>query len=281
MFKGITVPYSLKHSPEGEKELSLKIERASLSLLHYFRLDLKFKKITERFIFYVIFIFILIFLFEHLAYSQRISNLSLDFTRLIYKDKRNEKISGKIFYSDSATLVKITLPINQWLLYQKNGITIYYPDEKSAMKISSSSPPFLPFFHSILGLVDENVNLDILHYTIIKRLKSGDTLKIFWKPPKELKGNIGEYHVSLLNDLIASVENFDSKNKLITVTHFENYKIFDHKNFPTKTITLTYIDKTVNKEEVYFSNISIINKIAPEIKNFKIPLDIKIKNIEW
>ena len=129
----------------------------------------------------LVFVFYL-FLFDNIAYTQSINNLSLDFTRLIYKDKKIEKISGQIFYTDSATLVKVTVPLNQCLLYKKDGITIYYPDEKSAIKINSTSPAFLPFFHSILGLVDENVNLDKLHYTIVNRIKSGDTLKIFWSP---------------------------------------------------------------------------------------------------
>jgi hypothetical protein len=228
----------------------------------------------------LVFVFLL-FILDNLAYPQSLINLSLDFTRLLYKDKKTEKISGQIFYSDSVTFIKISYPLNQWVLYRKDGIIIFYPDEKNAIKINSNSPAFLPFFHSILGLVDENINLDKLHYTIVKRIKSRDTLKIFWKPPKELKGNLGEYHVSLLNDNITAIENFDNKGKLVLTTHYEVYKKFDGRNFPTKTITLIYTEKAVNKEEAYFSNIHISKKISDEMRNFKIPKDVKIKNIDW
>ncbi len=213
--------------------------------------------------------------------AQKITSLSLDFNRSVFNNSRAEELSGHVFFFDTTTFVKVIKPINQWLIYKGKSIVIYYPDKNNAIFIKGSSPAILPFFHSILGLVDDNINLDKLHYTIIKSEKIKDTLKITWQPPKEIRGGIGNYRISFTNDRISCIENFDNKGKIISKTNYKDYKKIDNKYFPTNSKTYTYINKRIDSEENSFYNIAINKEIPIEIKNFKIPADSKIQEIEW
>jgi len=215
------------------------------------------------------------------AYGQIIKTVSVKFTRIVKQKKSEEIIKGNIYYEGNKTIVVTKEPLNQWMILENNIMLIYYPDKKKAIRIKSKNPVSLPFFHSFIGLVDENLGLAKLGYTIDKNELHGDTLFVYWKPPKKAENILGEFILSLKNNIIVSTKSKDPKGKTIIKTSYNSFIEHDNQFFPLEIKSVIYSGNNVTTESIIYNNPVFDESLPKQISQFTLPDDIEVKEVEW
>jgi len=117
--------------------------------------------------------------FNTIVYSQSLQTLQIQFKRY-YKERNSEEtVEGTIYFkSPGKVTVVVNEPIQQWMLFKKNGMDIYYPIERKAFRFITQNPVLLPFFQAFLGVLKKDYGLMDIGYTLSYHKKRGDTYEI-------------------------------------------------------------------------------------------------------
>lgn len=82
------------------------------------------------------FVFAFLLLFG-IAYSYSVKSLQIDFARTIISKTGKHESSGTIYYSEDGLFkLKITNPVSQWLMFNKDSYDIYY--QRACCRINSN-----------------------------------------------------------------------------------------------------------------------------------------------
>ncbi|MBD3373618.1 hypothetical protein GF406_01165 [candidate division KSB1 bacterium] len=215
------------------------------------------------------------------AHSQMFKTVSVEYTRTTKQKESEEMIKGHIYYDGNKTIVITKEPVNQRMVLENNIILIYYADEKRAIRIKSQNPVTLPFFQSFIGLVDENLGLAKLGYTIDKNELHGDTLFVYWKPPKNAEKLLGEFILALKNNRIVLTKSKAPDGKTMIQTSYNNYIKHDNQFFPLKIKSVLYSEKNITTESIIYNNPIFNAPLSKQISQFELPDNIKVKEVEW
>lgn len=172
-------------------------------------------------------------------------------------------------------------PLNQWLYIEKNIALIYYPDEQKAIKLRSLNLILLPFFQSFIGMIERDMGLPKLGYTIEKHMLSGDTLCVYWSPPKSQRNNLGTVVTCLMDDKILCVKTYHSNGIMAGQTIYENYIQHDEQLFPLAIQTVSYSGTATRSELIRYSEPVFSDSLPDSITRFLPPIDVEIKEVDW
>jgi len=214
---------------------------------------------------------------------ERIDNISIEFQREHIEKGRREIVKGKIYYQfPSKTVIKVIEPINQQMIVKEKEMIIYYPENQKAFRITSSLYPFsMPFFQAFIGVVKEDYGLTEMGYTLKNYERKGDTLISYWSPPKNLSKLLGEITLEYKENKLTRLEIRAPKGNLISQTLFKNHIIYGSIWFPLEISISRYLNSGPSFEKVVYSNPQFNAPLPPEIVNFKIPANVKVKEVEW
>lgn len=226
-------------------------------------------------------ILFLIMLFVLNAHSQIFKTISVEFTRITEQKKSEEIIKGHIYYDRNKTIVITREPLNQWMVIENNIMLIYYPHEKKAIRIKSQNPVTLPFFQSFIGLVDDNLGLTKLGYTINKNEVHGDTLFVHWKPPKDAEKLLGEIILSLKDNRIVLTELYAPNGKTMVKTAYNKYIERGNQFFPLEIKSVLYSESNMTTETIIYNNPIFNDPLPKQISQFGLPDNIEVKEVEW
>jgi len=216
---------------------------------------------------------------NHYSFCQTIKTISVEFTREYRETNSKEIIKGKIYYkAPFKTVIKITAPINQWMILEDKEMIIYYPDDKKAFHIISSVNPFsMPFFRAFIGVVKEDYGLTELGYTLANYETNDNSLISHWNPPKKLSKFLGEFILEFKDNKIIRVELKNPKGKTLSKSLYKNHILYDAIYFPLEISTVLYLELGSTFEKVIYKNPQFNSLLPKEIVDFKIPGDIEVK----
>lgn len=213
--------------------------------------------------------------------SQIFKTVSVEFIRTIRQNDTKELLKGNIYFTGEKFILITKSPLIQWMIIKNSNMLIYYPNEKKAIKIKSQNPISLPFFQSFLGLVEDNLGLSKLGYTISKNELHQDTLFVHWKPPKNAEKMLGEYILALKDNKIILTILKSPNGKTITQTTYKKYTNYGDQYFPLEINSITYLESNVTIESINYIN-PVFNKTIPkEITNFNLPKNVVVKEVQW
>jgi len=220
------------------------------------------------------------------AYSQDIENISVEFIRIITEKGSREIVKGTIYYQvPSRTIVRITEPINQYMIIDEKAMYIYYPDNDKIFHLESKDPLSLPFFQFLVLISNDNWNKDLglskIGYTIKDKVVHGDTVFFYWKPPQNAEKKIGNFIVAIKEDQIVSTESKNAKGKTLVKITYDNYINCRSRYFPLQINSTQYSGKYSSTESVTFSNLVVDKPLPKEIVNFKLPDNIEVNEAKW
>jgi outer membrane lipoprotein-sorting protein len=211
-----------------------------------------------------------------------VRTVSLDFEREVIQKDKKEKLTGKIFYlSPLRTIVKIEGPIRQWIIYEKNEMTIYYPEDKAAFHMIFQYSVSLPFFLAFLRGLKEDFGLSEMGYSLLKYEKKNSRLISVWVPPKKAKNIFGEATLEYQEDKLVRQEIKDPQGNVSNISVYSNHVSFGTSSFPME-IRTTYASTSPGSTEVVkFKNAQFNADLPSEIVVFKIPPDVKVREVQW
>lgn len=216
------------------------------------------------------------------SYGQIISTISVEFEREYTNKNKKECLKGQLFYkAPSRIIVRIKNPVNQWIIYEKNEMTIYYPDENRAFHFISQFPLSLPFFQPLINVTKEDFGLSDLGYTLEKYERKGANLFSIWIPPKNASKFLGEFSLEYQDNKLIFSEIKNAKGKIISKSFYKNHIRYGYYFLPMEISITYYSNSQPCSELVKFINPHFNSTFPQEVMDFKIPENTKVKEIIW
>jgi hypothetical protein len=213
------------------------------------------------------------------SHAQLINTLHLDFERLVTKDASTDTLVGEIYYSGTQTYVKIVDPIDQIMVFSDNRLLVYYPNEKSAVIMNNYKAGTISFTQAFINVTKEDFGLSEIGFVFEETILDGDTLTMKWKPSEELKKLYGPIELNMVNNQLATIVAWDKKGHITATTAYSDHVAHKGHFFPLRIRTTRYEEKTIY-EEVKFSNPVFGDPVPIGIKDFALPKDTNITELE-
>jgi hypothetical protein len=101
-------------------------------------------------------------------------------------------------------------------------------------------------------------------------------------PPEEMKRVLGGIVIGLKGERLSFVEVHDAKGQILTKTMYRDHLQYKGVIFPMKITSIRFEgeDKRVT-EEISFFNPQFDVELPEDVKNFKTPVDVEIKEVRW
>jgi len=191
-------------------------------------------------------------------------------------------LAGRIYYIPPAqTVVKIETPIRQWIVYKKNEMLIYNPDENKAFRIIFEYPVSLPFFQAFIGVLKEDFGLSELGYTLSKYERRDASLISIWVPPKQAAPWLGDVTLEYRDNKLICVEFKDSKGKMASKSVYAKHVAFNSTYFPMEISTVYDSSPTATSEFIQLKNSRFNAPLPQDVANFQIPPNVVPREIRW
>ena len=226
--------------------------------------------------------FVLLIIFAGQSTSQVLQSIEVDFLRIFESSTAADTAGGTIYYQKPDGLtVKVTNPLNQWMIFKGSQLDIYYPDDKMAYRIFSQYPSSLPFFQAFVGVVREDYGLTEMGYEMSSYTSSGDTLATLWNPPAMSNKILGPYRLNFVADKIIYAEISDAEGNITARSFYSDHLKSGSAWFPLTIKTVRYVESDSTVETVSYSNPKFNLKLPQEITDFHIPENTNIIETEW
>src|SRR5262249_510936 len=95
--------------------------------------------------------------------------LVVDFVRhLDLPGQPRESVYGVLYYqSPQSALIEVTKPVHQWMVFKRQELLLYYPEENKGFRITSQMNPLtLPFVTAFVAASQENYGMVDLGFKI-------------------------------------------------------------------------------------------------------------------
>lgn len=216
-------------------------------------------------------------------HSQIIQTIFAEFSREYKSENGKEIVEGKIYYLTQMEklVIKVNHPVKQIMTIKGNETILYYPDTRKAFRITSQIPNSMPFFQLFIGVIKEDYGLTDLGYTFANYKRKGNKLISHWNPPKNLSRFLGEIVLEYVDNKLVYVESKNFKGKIISKAFYKNHISFGSNYFPLEISVTKNTKLHSSVEKIVYKNIKFNSSLPQNIINFKLPPDVKVKEIVW
>lgn len=217
------------------------------------------------------------------SFARVLTPLSIAFMREYTQNGEKETVSGMVYCQPPDKIfLRVTSPVNQWMVFEGKVTTIYYPADTQAFIITSRFSSYPPFVQGFLGAAEKDYGLSGLGYTLRDYEVQGDTLLSYWVPPKALSRFMGETILKIRDDKIIHTESKSARGKTLRRSANKNHALWNGTYFPMEIVTTEYYSATDSTlEKVVFSDPNFNPALPEEVVNFQIPPDAKVKEVRW
>jgi outer membrane lipoprotein-sorting protein len=211
-----------------------------------------------------------------------IHTLTAFFSRSYTTQHQKEYTEGYIYLDNSGRMIlRVTRPLEQWMMINNKTMQLYYPQSKQAFKIQYSSIFSLPFIQSFISTMENDRYFQTEGFSAGTAEKHGDSIVTHVLPPPKLKKLFKEIVVTTRNNKVIAITKYDAHGSLMGTITMSNYQSNGGYSYPL-VIENTCIEKTGSStEQVTFDKVTINKGIPDSIARQKIPLGTPIKDITW
>jgi hypothetical protein len=230
----------------------------------------------------VFFTILLIFLIPLSSLAQDFETISARFVREFTQGDVTEQVSGFVYCQlpDVVTL-KVTSPVDQWMVFERNLTTIYYPEYNTAFRITSRFSPYPPFVQNLAAAFEADYGLGHLGYRPRDYEVRGDTIVSHWSPPRQLARALGETILKMKKNKIVYIESRSARGSVMRKSLNTHHEYQRGAYFPTEMFTTEYFNEDSTLEWVSFSDLVIDSLLPTEVTSFCIPSDADVREVEW
>ncbi|UCC11190.1 MAG: hypothetical protein JSW02_07475 [candidate division WOR-3 bacterium] len=214
--------------------------------------------------------------------AQDIHSVQTVFTKTTNENSRIEHIEGTLYFEiDHGVVIRVTAPVSQWLVSQKNSLLIYYPDDKYAFRLPTQRAMIFSFFQAFMGAMIEDFGLTQFGYSLTNNTIQNDTLITVWSPPQHAESEVGNFTLKYLGDKIVEAELRNANGSVISSSHFSDHMQYKSFYFPCNTETFRYTDTDTVIEHTVFLGPQFNVTIPDSILHFRLPDDVEVQQEKW
>ena len=216
------------------------------------------------------------------AHAQVLQNLQTEFRRY-YKERNKEEIIEGTIYCESSGKITVVVddPIDQWMIFEKKDLLIFYPVKQRAFRLISNDPVSLPFFMLFLGVAKEDYGLTDMGYRLTGYETNADTLVAYWDPPKQVSKILGGFTLRYVSDRIVYTELKKADGTILVKSVYSNHIHHGAHYYPQEILTVRYILADSTLEKVIYNNLQFGISFPEEVLNFTIPSNLEVEEIKW
>ena len=109
--------------------------------------------------------------------------------------------------------------------------------------------------------------------------KKGNLIKYY--SPSDSRSPLKFIKIVYKNHLISKIEIINKDNKVIKRSVYENYEKINKKNIPMSILNYSSIGKDSIVSEIEYDSMNFIKNIPDSVQNYRIPKNIKLKEMKW
>lgn len=215
--------------------------------------------------------------------SNAAETISAAFQLTEHRDNNSHLSSGFIYYSpEKALTAHVTSPLEQWMIFKGDTLSIFYPDENKLIKIPSRGGEVtLPIFQLIINTSLEDLGLVAAGYTLNDTRLENDKITAVWKPPSTADKILGDLIATYLHDSLISIVAYNPKGKIVSQQTYSDYLISEGMLFPGHLEVTTYGKTDSVFEAIHLENIIFDIDIEDQLLNPIIPDSVENTTVEW
>jgi len=191
--------------------------------------------------------------------------------------------SGFLYFTQSGALkIRVTSPLEQWMFFEGDTLTIYYPEENSGLKIPSMQGDVsLPIFQLAINASTDNVGLTQIGYELLNTSAIGDSIIAVWAPPEETRKVLGNLTSVYIRDSLKSIVAVKANGDTILEQTYSHYVSDKGRLFPCRVRSVNIAKNSKSIESVVFEDVILGTELPEEAKTLSIPQDADLTTVEW
>jgi hypothetical protein len=211
------------------------------------------------------------------------NTISGSFELLVKKGDRADSSKGVIYYDQDRWLrVKVTSPLNQWMIFERDTLVIYYPDRRIGIRIPSvQGDVSLPIFQLAINATSFDVGLSAAGYQLSNTVVSGDSIRTTWAPPSAAKALLGNLTAIYIRDSLKSIIGTNAKGATVLTQTYSRWLSVKGRLFPCSVNSVNRSGEVEAVESIVFENVVLGTRLPPEADSLSIPADAEITTIKW
>ncbi|HEC78904.1 MAG TPA: hypothetical protein ENI34_07155 [candidate division WOR-3 bacterium] len=221
-------------------------------------------------------------IFLHLAWSQVLTTVRVDFEKYTEDETGSELICGTIYHKiPHIFFIQVSEPINQIVISQPETLIIYYPEDTLVFKFSTDSSFAVTLLQPFLGALKEDYGLTDLGYQLSRYERRGDTLMTWWRPSGKPRTDLNKFFLVYISNAVHYVELKRKDGTPICTSRYGEHLKYGDYYFPLEISTVYYEDGDSTIEKIKFFNPGFNIELPETVLNFKPPPGVKIEKIPW
>jgi outer membrane lipoprotein-sorting protein len=218
-----------------------------------------------------------------ISISNAAETISAAFQLTEHRDETSHLSSGFIYYSpEKALAAHVISPLEQWMIFRGDTLSIFYPNENKLIKIPSRGGEVtLPIFQLIINTSLEDLGLVAAGYTLNDTRLENDKITAIWKPPSTAEKILGDLIATYMHDSLMSIVAYNPKEKIVSQQIYSDYLISEGMLFPGHLEVTTYGETDSVFEAIVLKDVAINAEIPDDMLNPIIPDNVEATTIEW
>lgn len=221
---------------------------------------------------------ILLFLFSVSEFKPFVAH----FSRTTTDSKKIEVVKGNVYFiAPWRIYYEVNFPISQMISLVKNTTTIYYPEQKKALRITSNNSFSSPMDQLFFSIEKQSEMMKTLNLKLDNMEKRGDTIFSVLLPINKKKSSIRKMILGSVKQIFVYSETIGKNDKYIKKVFLANHILIDDISIPTEVVSQQWINSEYKEEQTNYGNVSSCLTVVDSLDKFQIPNGVEIKEIKW
>jgi len=216
-------------------------------------------------------------------YAFAANTISGAFKLTVEQDGETDISSGNLYFSQNGALkIRVTDPLEQWMIFEGDTLTIYYPNENSGIKIPSMQGNVsLPIFQLAINASTDNIGLTEIGYELLKTSVVGDSVIAIWAPPVETRKVMGNLTSIYIRDSLKSLVSVKANGDTVLEQTYSDYISEKGRIFPCRIRSVNIDQDLTAIQSVIFEDVILGTELPEEAKVLIIPEDADLTTVQW
>ncbi|MCD6245409.1 outer-membrane lipoprotein carrier protein LolA [candidate division WOR-3 bacterium] len=202
------------------------------------------------------------------------------FTQINVSKIQNDTVKGRFYMNPpSYYLMHVNYPVDQVLFNRGDTTFIYYPETKEGFKLISNYSNSPEVSKSLIPVFKDEYLTKLGMILVKSNYKNGVLTKYY--SPTDSKSKLKFIKIVYKNHLINRIEVIDRDNNVVKRSVYGNYKRVNNRNIPMRIKNYSRINKDSAVSQIDYDSVIYREKLPDSIENYKIPPEIKLKEMKW
>ena len=192
-----------------------------------------------------------------------------------------DSVSGNLFSNQEKLFVEILYPVKQKFISEFDKTIIYYLEDNRALSFPGP-PTYFPFYNFLISCTIEDFGLSSTGFQLDSTQIQNDIMLTFWSPPAHLSEQIQKVKMHIENNKIIQVDTYGIAGVLLSSVQFSEFVMIENYNLPMviKINEIRSKDNILTKL-IRLANLDLNKDISIHALKFKIPIDVKIEDMDF